>query len=584
MLAMLVALAAVVPPPLGLRVEVEPLGRGPQGTVVGVAIQVAPEDLTRAGKRLRVALALLHHGAAVDASDAVVDLQPDGSAIVYRDWPVGEGELRLQVASLDGPARGGWSGPVVVPAMERRFEPAAGSAPDAVALAPSAPATGAVRFKPPGRSGGIEGLELEVEAPAATDRVEFYRDGELLFQRRRRPWPVAVALGTAARKPTVKAVAYAADGSFLGEDAIVLNAAGNRLPVEILLGPEAAGGRGRQVTVSVGGATRLAEVVLRADYRAIARWTECPCVVSVPAATMAAAKVLSADATNLDGLRGEAVKVLGTGGYQEAVQVAVVELPVTVVDGEGKLVTGLSRDAFKVFEDGIEVPLDAFARTSELPLALGILVDTSGSMLPVFADVRGAVAGFATHLLRPGDRYFLMTFSFEPQMQVEWNGDPQGLAGALGRVTPDGGTSLYDAVVRALEQFRGRRGRSALVLLSDGDDTTSRTAWSAALRYAKTARVPVFTIGYGISKLEFVVRKQLDDLAGATGAQVFYAAKKGGDLEAVYRRIDEELRAQYLLAYRSPSTRGPDAFRTVRVEVAGRGLTARTIAGYYPAE
>ncbi len=96
--------------------------------------------------------------------------------------------------------------------------------------------------------------------------------------------------------------------------------------------------------------------------------------------------------------------------------------------------------------------------------------------------------------------------------------------------------------------------------------------------------MPVFTIGYGISKLEFVVRKQLDDLAGATGAQVFYAAKKGGDLAAVYRRIDEELRAQYLLAYRSPSTRGPDTFRTVRVEVAGRGLTARTIAGYYPAE
>ncbi len=102
MLAILVALAAAVPPPLGLRVEVEPLGRGPQGTVVGVAIQVAPEDLARAGKRLRVSLALLHNGAAVDAGDAVVDLQPDGSAIVYRDWPVGEGELRLQVASLDG--------------------------------------------------------------------------------------------------------------------------------------------------------------------------------------------------------------------------------------------------------------------------------------------------------------------------------------------------------------------------------------------------------------------------------------------------------------------------------------------------
>ncbi len=382
----------------------------------------------------------------------------------------------------------------------------------------------------------------------------------------------------------MKAVAYAADGSFLGEDALVLNGAGNRLPVEILLGPEPPAGQGRQVTVSVGGGPRLAEVVLRADDRAIARWTECPCVASVPAAAMAGTKVLSADATSLDGLRGEAVKVLGVTGYQEAVRVEVVELPVTVMDGDGKLVTGLGQGSFKVFEDGVEVPLDAFSTTAELPLALGILVDTSGSMLPVFAGVRQAVAGFASQLLRPGDRYFLMTFSFEPKVQVEWSGDPQGLAGALGRVVPDGGTSLYDAVVRALELFRGRRGRSALVLLSDGDDTTSRTAWSAALRYAKTARVPVYTIGYGISKLEFVVRKQLDDLAGATGAEVFYAAKKGGDLAGVYRRIDQELRAQYLLAYRSPSTRGPDTFRTVRVEVADRGLTARTIAGYYPSE
>ena len=584
MLAMLVALAAAATPPLALRVEVQPLGSGPQGTVVGVAIQVAPEDLKRAGERLRVSLALVHGGATVDAGDAVVDVQPDGSAVLYRDWPVGEAELRLQVASLDGAARGGWSGPVVVPEMAQRFEPAAGSAPDAAALAPSPPESGAVHFKPPVRSGGIEGLELEVEAPAATARVEFYRDGQLLFQRRRLPWTVAVALGKTAARTTVKAMAYAADGSFLGEDALVLNAAGGRIPVEILLGPEPAAGEGRRVTVAVGGRSRLAEVVLRADDRAIARWTECPCVASVPAATMAGTKVLSADATGLDGLRGNAVKVLGATGYQEAVRVEAVELPVTVLDGDGKLVAGLPQASFKVFEDGVEVPLDSFSTTADLPLALGILVDTSGSMLPVFAGVREAVAGFASQLLRPGDHYFLMTFSFEPKLQVEWSGDPQGLAGALGRVTPDGGTSLYDAVVRALELFRGRRGRSALALLSDGDDTTSRTPWAAALRYAKTARVPVYTIGYGISKLEFGVRRQLEDLAGATGADVFYVAKKGGELAGVYRRIDQELRAQYLLAYRSPSTRGPDTFRKVRVEVAGRGLTARTIAGYYPVE
>jgi len=260
----------------------------------------------------------------------------------------------------------------------------------------------------------------------------------------------------------------------------------------------------------------------------------------------------------------------------------VVELPVTVLDKTGKLVTGLPRESFRVLEDDKEVALEGFGTSAELPLALGILVDTSGSMLPEFTEVREAVAGFASRLLRPGDSYFLMIFSFEPKVALEWNSDPQGLVGALERTTPVGGTSLFDAIVRALEQFRGRRGRTALVLLSDGDDNTSRVSWDTALRYVRTMRTPIFTIGYGIGMLDFMIRGRLKDLASATGAEVFYVSKKKGDLADIYRRIDEQLRAQYLLTYRSPSTRGPEEFRNVRVEVKGEGLTARTIAGYFP--
>lgn len=584
MLAMILAAAAAAAPPLALRVEVQSLGRGSQATVVGIALQVAPEDRARAGERLQVEVTFLQGGKVVDRGEAVVSLEQDGSAMLYREWPPGEGEVRVAVASLNGTARGGWFGKVVVAAETKPFEPTPGGAPDALALAPLAPASGVVHFRPPVRSGGIEAMELQVDVPDGTVRVEFYRDEQMLFQRKRAPWTVAVPLGQIAKRTTVKAVAYGQDGSFLGEDAVVLNAPANQLPVEILLGPEPAGAEGRLVTVSVGRATGLTEVVLRADDRAVARWTECPCVVRLPVETLKQAKVLSADATNRDGVRGEAVHVLGTTGYTASVLVEVIELPVTVLDHEGKLVTGLPRDAFKVFEDGKEVPLEAFATTEELALALGILVDTSGSMLPEFPEVRQAVAGFASRLLRPGDRYFLMTFSFEPKMVVEWASDPQGLVGALERVTPVGGTSLFDAIVRALELFRGRRGRSALVLLSDGDDNTSRVSWDLALRYARTVRVPIFTIGYGINILDFMIRGRLKDLATSTGAEVFYAPKKKGDLADVYRRIDEQLRAQYLLTYRSPSNKAPDQFRIVRVEVKGEGLTARTIAGYFPSQ
>ncbi len=583
MLAMILAAAAAAAPPLALRVEVQPLGRGPQATVVGIALQVAPEDRARAGDRLRVSVSFFQGGKVVDSGEAVVNLEQDGSAMLYREWPPGEGEVRVAVASLDLTARGGWVGKVVVPVETKAFEPTPGGAPDALALAPLAPASGTVHFRAPVRSGGIEAMQLEVEAPEGTARVEFYQNEQLLYQRQRPPWTVSVPLGQIAKRTTVKAVAYGKDGSFLGEDAVVLNAPSNQLPVEILLGPELAAGQGRQVTVSVGGAPGITEVVLRADDKAVARWTACPCVVKLPVETFKDLKVLSAEATNRDGLRGEAVRVLGVTGYTESVSVEVIELPVTVFDREGKLVTGLPRDAFRVFEDGKEVPLEGFATTEQLPLALGILVDTSGSMLEEFPEVRQAVAGFASRLLRPGDRYFLMTFSFEARMQLDWATDPQGLMGALERVTPEGGTALFDAAVRALELFRGKRGRSALVLLSDGDDNASRASWDVALRYARTVRVPIFTIGYRISKLDFIVRQRLKDLAQATGAEVFYAPKKS-DLVDVYKRIDEQLRAQYLLTYRSPSTKNPDQFRTVRVEVKGEGLSARTIAGYFPSQ
>ena len=580
----LVGLALAAAPPLAIRVEVEALGRGSQGTVVGVVVQVAPEDRQRAGERLRVLVTRLEGEKVVDSGEAVVELQPDGTAMLYREWSPGEGVVRVLAESLNGGARGGWEGKVAVAAAEKAFEAPPGSAPDALALAPTAPATGVVHFKPPSRSGGLEAVEVEVEVPEGTARVEFFRDGTLMFQRQRPPWTAGIPLGSAPRRTTVRAVAYGADGALIGEDAVVLNGAANQLAVEILLGPEPAPGQGRRVDVAVGGAGRLAEVVLRGDDRPLVRWTECPCVTTLPADALRGLKVLSADATSVEGLKGQAVKVLGLTGYQEAVRVEEVELPVTVLDREGKPVTGLGRDAFRVLEDGVEVPVEAFGTTKELALSLGILVDVSGSMREVFPEVRAAVAGFAGRLLRDGDHCFLMTFAWEPRMALEWTGDPAGLAGALERTTPEGGTALYDALVRSLEMFRGRRGRTALVLLSDGDDNSSRTPWDAALRYARTARVPVFTIGYGMSVLDFYVKGKLKELAATTGAELFSAPKKKGSLDPVYARIDEELRAQYVLSYRSPSTKGPDAFRPIRVEVKGDGLQARTIAGYYPAQ
>lgn len=573
-------------PPLALRGETESLGRGRVGTVVGVVFQVAPEDRERAGERVRVVVTLVREGTVLDRHSTVVDLSQDGSAMLFREWPVGPGQVRVVVESLDGRLQGAWHGLVTVAEEQAPFEAPVDAPADALALDPSPPLPipfpGAVQFLTPPRAGGIGALQLEVSAPPEAAAVEFSRDGEILGRRNRPPWTVSVNLGEVARRTVVRATALDASGSVLGEDALVLNAPAGQIPVEILLGPEPAGGQqDRLVTVAVGESFQVEEVLLRAGEEVIGRWLKCPCVVRVPGTVLARSALLLAEARGPGGLRGEALSVLGGDVFVEQVRVEQVELPIVVTGPGGRPVTGLGREAFRVFEDGIEVPIQAFGTTADLPLSLGVAVDLSGSMRDVWDEVRIAVDQFASRLLRPGDRVFLTTFSWESKVVVDWTADGSVLGPVLDRMTPEGGTSLYDAIVASLLQFRGRTGRTALVLLSDGEDTTSRTGWDVALRFTQTARVPIFPVGFRIGRLALGIRSRLREVAESTGGELIFVPRSG-DLSEAYARISEQLRAQYLISYRSPSNRPSGEFRAVRVEVAGEGLVARTIAGYYP--
>ncbi len=189
--------------------------------------------------------------------------------------------------------------------------------------------------------------------------------------------------------------------------------------------------------------------------------------------------------------------------------------------------------------------------------------------------------GFTDELLEPGDQAVLIRFSWDAKVQVNWTDNIQALVGDLDTVTPEGGTSLHDAVVRSLEQFRGRRGRQAVVLLTDGEDTTSRTDWRVVERFAHTMRIPIFSIGLGVGKLDFSSRKVLKALAEETGGEAFFP-KQVEELPAVYARIAELLRSQYLLWYQSPSDKPPEQFRSIEVKTNDPEVEVRTISGYYP--
>lgn len=571
-------LAAVSP--MALRVEVEALGRGSAGTVVAVAVQVAPEDRAALGERVRFRVALWRGSQKLDDGSGVGELAADGSFLVYREWPPGESTVRVEVSSLDGTRAGAVERKVVVPVLEKPFLSPEGAPPDAAVLMPSPPPQEAVRFSRPRLGTVVGAVELALQAPESTGEVRFFHDEQLVLVKNRPPWQLSLSLGANPRRTVVRAEAWSADGRFLGEDAVVLSGSESRLDVHILLREEKGEEQPVKVTVAVSPPGLEEEVVLLLDDQPVARWLSCPCVTELAAKDLRGARVLVAEARG-GGRQGEAVLVVGTGTLVETARVDVVELPVAVLDAAGKPVPGLTPAAFQVWEDGRPVMVETVARSEDLPVSLGLAVDVSGSMEKDFPLVRQAVGGFLSDFLRPGDRFFLGTFSWEFVLLLPWGSEPRLVEERLARLRVEGGTSLHDAVIKALELFRGRKGPRALVVITDGEDTTSRTGWDAALRYARTVRTPIFPVGIRVSVLDFVFRSKLSELAAATGGEAFFVGK-AEELPAVYRRIGEQLRHQYVLVYRSPATSAAEAFRQVTVKVQQPGVTVRTIPGYFP--
>jgi Ca-activated chloride channel family protein len=148
-------------------------------------------------------------------------------------------------------------------------------------------------------------------------------------------------------------------------------------------------------------------------------------------------------------------------------------------------------------------------------------------------------------------------------------------------VQAHGNTALHDALVSSLYMFRGFRGQRALVLISDGDDSASTTAFRQALEYARRSGVAIYAVGIDVDRFSWSIRRKLSVLAAETGGRAFFV-RQAAELAAIYRQIDVELRTRYLVAYISDAPAGAAAFRTVEVKLGDATLRARTIRGYYP--
>lgn len=270
--------------------------------------------------------------------------------------------------------------------------------------------------------------------------------------------------------------------------------------------------------------------------------------------------------------------------------VDLVSLNVTVSDGQHRYVTDLERADFTVFEDGAAQDLLFFNR-SNLSIALALLIDTSASMEERLVVAQDAAVGFAQRI-RPQDLAQVVDFDSRVEIVQGFTNETALLEKAIRGTSPGGSTSLYNAVYIALRELAKMKAKSqedvrrqAIVVLSDGEDTTSLVSFEEVMELARRSETAIYTIGLqprdqgalkGFREAEFVLRQ----LAQETGGRSFFV-QRAEELSGVYGQIADELSSQYTMGYASKNLKRDGAWRKVQVQVARPNVTVRTRRGYY---
>jgi Ca-activated chloride channel family protein len=272
--------------------------------------------------------------------------------------------------------------------------------------------------------------------------------------------------------------------------------------------------------------------------------------------------------------------------YQFRVTVDLISLNVTVTDARNRFVTELLQKDFAVYEDGISQEISVFSR-EDLPIRLLLLLDTSASMDEKMTFAQEAAVSFV-ETMKQDDLTEVMEFGSKPNILQPFTGDVEKLSRAIRMTQAGGTTSLYNALYIALKNLDRRREdirRQAIVVLSDGEDTSSLVSFEQVMELTKDTDVVIYTIslrrpsarrGRAFSEAEHVLKK----LAEETGGQWFFP-NEIQELDSVYERISTELKSQYNLGYISNNPKRDGSWRRVVVQTGFPDLIVRTKLGYY---
>jgi VWFA-related protein len=267
-----------------------------------------------------------------------------------------------------------------------------------------------------------------------------------------------------------------------------------------------------------------------------------------------------------------------------------VRLNASVLDSSGRMVNGLTKDDFHVYEDGVPQTILGF-RHEDLPVSIGLLIDSSGSMY----DKRDAVDKAALDLIRlsnPQDEEFLVDFSSEAFIDQDFTSSIDKLQQGLGYIKSSGGTAAYDALVASADYLakNAKNPKQVLIVVTDGEDNASSATLEQAIRRIQDLDGPVIyciglLFGEDTDRREARHAKSvLEQIAEQTGG-VAYFPKNLKEVDGIAAEVAADIRTQYTIAYRSTNPPSRGGYRQVHVEAKAKGfgkLDVRTRSGYYP--
>jgi VWFA-related protein len=256
-------------------------------------------------------------------------------------------------------------------------------------------------------------------------------------------------------------------------------------------------------------------------------------------------------------------------------------------DKHGKFVRNLDEKDFAILDDH-QPPQSIvnFRRETDLPIQLGLLIDTSGSVRGRFDFEQDAAVSFLQNTIRPNfDKAFVVAFNGHSQMMQGFTDNPVLLSAAVHRMQDGGGTALYDAIYRAcrdnlMKDHEDRPSRRAIVVVSDGEDNQSEYTEAQAIEMAERAEVIIYAISTDDSGLILRGDKVLQRVAEATGGRAFFPYKQK-DMKNAFAAIGDELRSQYIISYHPANFEADGRYRPIEITALKKDLQVRSRKGYY---